>query len=93
VNPAAFALPAIGTFGNVGKGSLRGPGILNWDMGVNKNFAIHERWTMELRAEFFNATNRVNLLAPTSSVNSAGFGSIRTASDPRIGQLAMKIKF
>jgi hypothetical protein len=93
VNPAAFALPAIGTFGNVGKGSLRGPGILDWDMGVHKSFTVTERWSLEFRAEFFNATNRVNLLAPTSSVNSAGFGSIRSASDPRIGQLAMKIIF
>jgi hypothetical protein len=93
VNPTAFALPAIGTFGNVGKGLLRGPSLLSWDVGIHKAFRITERWAVEFRAEFFNAANRVNFLAPTSSVNSAGFGSIRSANDPRIGQMAVKIVF
>lgn len=93
VNPAAFTLPATGSFGNVGKGMLRGPNLFNWDMGIHKGFMVTERWQVQFRAEFFNATNRVNLLAPTAAVNSAGFGSIRSASDPRIGQMALKILF
>jgi hypothetical protein len=91
--PSAFALPALGTFGNMAKGTLRGPGLFNWDMGVFKRFPIRERWSLQFRAEFFNAFNRVNLNNPVSSVSAGGFGSINSARDPRIGQLALKLLF
>jgi len=98
INPAAFGLPALGQFGNSGKASLRFPGQATWDMGFFKSFPIHERWSVQFRAEFFNIFNRVNYQAPNQnnqvdSVNSAGFGSIRAANDPRIGQMALKIFF
>jgi Carboxypeptidase regulatory-like domain len=93
INPSAFALPAVGTFGNIGKGEFRSPGLFNWDMGLLKGFNFTERLRVQFRAEFFNATNRVNLSPPTGAVNSAGFGSVPSATDPRIGQLALKILF
>jgi hypothetical protein len=91
--PAAFALPAVGTFGNVAKGTFRGPGLFNWDIGVTKHFHMNERWDLQFRAEFFNAMNRVNLNGPGASVNGAGFGAIRSGRDPRIGQMALKLSF
>jgi hypothetical protein len=91
--PGAFALPALGTFGNMAKGTLRGPGLFNWDMGLFKRFPIRERWSLQFRAEFFNTFNRVNLNNPVSSVSAGGFGSITSARDPRIGQLALKLFF
>jgi hypothetical protein len=93
LSPQAFALPAVGTFGNLGKGSLRSPGLFNWDLGLHKGFQIREHWELQFRAEFFNSLNRVNLNPPTSGVNSAGFGSILSSTDPRIGQLALKVLF
>jgi hypothetical protein len=98
VNPKAFVLPNIGEFGNVGKGSLRAPGYASWDAGLFKNFHVQERWRVQFRAEFFNVLNRVNLKAPdqtnqTNNVSAAGFGSIQSANDPRIGQLALKVVF
>ncbi len=93
LSPQAFALPAVGTFGNLGKGSLRSPGLFNWDLGLHKGFQIREHWELQVRAEFFNSLNRVNLNPPTSGVNSAGFGSILSSTDPRIGQLALKVLF
>jgi hypothetical protein len=77
----------------VGKDSVRGPGLFNWDIGLAKEFFIRERTVLQFRAEFFNASNKVNYSDPVSSISSAGFGSIRTAADPRIGQLAMKLRF
>ena len=62
-------------------------------MGVFKNFPIHEKTRLQFRAEFFNVFNKVNLSNPVSTVNAAGFGSIRNAGDPRIGQLALKLYF
>jgi len=96
INPAAFGLPALGGFGNAGKGLVRYRGQATWDMSFIKNFTIRENLKVQYRAEFFNIFNRVNYTAPNQSnqvdsVNSAGFGSIRAANDPRIGQMALKI--
>lgn len=93
LNPDSFRLPDAGTFGNVGKNSVTGPGFFNWDVGFFKNIPIHERWRLQFRGEFFNVFNRVNLNNPTNGVSSGGFGSIRGSGDPRIGQLALKIFF
>jgi len=104
--PSSFAAPALGSFGTLGKGVLRGPGLLNTDAGIYKNFAIRERLTVQFRAEFFNIFNRANFYSPSNlsstgystgslgdSLSGAGFGDILAARDPRIGQLALKIAF
>ncbi|MCU1258541.1 MAG: TonB-dependent receptor, plug [Bryobacterales bacterium] len=91
--PSAFGLPAIGTFGNVGKGSLRGPDLFNWDTGLFKEFPIRERMRLQFRAEFFNTLNRKNFNNPNVTQSAGGFGSITSAQDPRIGQLALKLQF
>jgi hypothetical protein len=91
--PGSFGLNAAGTYGNVGKGAFTGPNYIDWDMGVFKNFNLTEKVKLQFRAEFFNIFNRANFLDPVTSVSSAGFGSIKTANDPRIGQLALKLNF
>jgi hypothetical protein len=94
LNPAAFALPAVGTYGNVGKGSLRGPHLVNWDTGLFKEFPLSaERLRLQFRAEFFNVLNHTNFSDPKVGFSSGGFGSIAAAGDPRIGQLALKLLF
>lgn len=94
LNPASFARPATGTFGNVGKGFISGPDLTTWDMGFFKDIPLRgERYRLQFRAEFFNIFNRVNFNDPTNSVSSGGFGQIRGAGDPRIGQLALKVFF
>jgi hypothetical protein len=68
-------------------------------MGFFKNIPIGEqRFRLQIRAEFFNIFNRVNFTQPNQSnqvdqVSAGGFGSIKAANDPRIGQLALKIFF
>lgn len=99
LNPASFTQPAAGTFGNVGKGSLRWPGYFDWDMGLARTFPLSERFSLQFRAEYFNVFNRVNYRSDDSTVsnagnrNASGFGRITSAEDPRIGQLALKILF
>jgi hypothetical protein len=100
LNPAAFATNPANTFGNVGKGSVRYPGSYAWDIGLSKNFSITERVKLQFRAEFFNVFNRVNFLSDEGTVNNfarfnntARFGSLQTAADPRIGQMALKLSF
>jgi hypothetical protein len=94
LDPAAFQLPPIGTFGNVRKGSLRGPGYFNSDVAVFKNFPVHgDRAQLQFRMEYFNVLNRANLNGPVNSVSGSGLGQILSAQDPRIGQLSLKMIF
>ena len=91
--PSVFTLPAIGTYGNVGKGLLRGPNLVTLDTGIFKEMHFTEGWRLQLRGEFFNVTNRVNYNNPNVTQSAGGFGSITGAGDPRIGQLALKFLF
>jgi len=96
LNTSLFALPAIGTFGNIGKGAFRGPNRWNVDSGLLKNFYVspsHEVWRFQLRGEFFNILNHTQLNDPTTSRNSGNFGGIYGTGDPRIIQLALKFFF
>jgi hypothetical protein len=94
LNVSAFALPDLGSFGNIGKNSLRGPGFFNWDFGLAKTFKINERLALQFRGEFFNLSNHVNFGQPSDGVSSGTFGRIlSTASAARIGQLGLKIQF
>jgi len=93
LNLKAFATPALGSFGNLGKGVLRGPGSYNFDVSLSKNFTIRENISARFRAEAFNALNHMSLGDPTASLSGAGFGTIRSGSAPRVIQLALKIVF
>lgn len=96
LNTTLFALPAIGTFGNVGKGAFRGPGQTYMDMGLIKNFYPkkgNEDLRMQLRGEFFNVFNHAAFNDPNLAANSGNFGGIYSAGDPRIIQLAVKVFF
>ncbi len=92
-NTDAFAVPAPFRFGTAGRSILRGPGTINFDMNLVKNFAITERWKFELRGEFFNAFNNTNFGLPAASVGAPAFGTIRSASAGRAVQLAARITF
>jgi hypothetical protein len=57
VNPAAFSMPPPGTYGNLGRNALRGPGISPLDLTLSKKFAIREAMDLEFRAECYNLLN------------------------------------
>jgi hypothetical protein len=81
INPSAFALPAIGTFGNVGKGIISGPGMLNFDVNIAKNIPVSERWKLQFRAELFNIFNHANFLDPGTLSSSSGSSVAFAASN------------
>ncbi len=93
LNPASFTSPAPGTFGNIIKGSFRGPSYFDWDAGVFRNFPIKQKLILQYRAEFFNVLNRTNFSDPNTDVTGGGFGQITGADDPRIGQMALMLSF
>jgi hypothetical protein len=98
LNPAAFAQPALGTYGNMGRNSILGPGSFRIDLGVTRAFKVRERQSFEFRAEAFNAMNHVNpgLAAANLTLNNANFGkmqNLQTGLAPRVIQLALKFVF
>jgi hypothetical protein len=88
-----FALPALGTFGTVGRNTLIGPGLINFDSAIFKQFRFAERRELEFRWETFNAANRPNLGNPISSFTNGAFGRITTAGSPRIMQFGLKLYY
>jgi hypothetical protein len=99
---------ATGTdIGVVGRNTLRGPRQLNVDFGLARRFSVSEWKSLEIRAEFFNLFNHVNLASPMSDlnggtidsstgrvINAGSFGLITsTSSNPRIIQFAAKLRF
>jgi hypothetical protein len=80
-NPAAFLLPAAGTYGNAGRNILEGPGLVNLDTSLVKTTAIGENLKAELRAEFFNIINHANFGLPVVGMFASGLPS------PTAGQI------
>jgi hypothetical protein len=79
-NPNAFILPPTGTYGNVGRNVLVGPGLAATDLSIGKNTAITEKLRAQFRAEFFNIFNRANFGTPNAVVfSSAGSAPATTA--------------
>jgi hypothetical protein len=105
INRAAFVVPsnaeiAAGNFyGNAGRNSIRQPGLANFDFSVGKNFAVRENLRLQFRAEVFNLTNTPFFGIPGNpgsvdpNYNSASFGRVTMAGDPRIVQLGLKLVF
>ncbi len=93
LNPAAFSTPAAGTFGNVGRNSLVGPGYADLDLVIARAFATGRSSRLELRAEAFNLLNRRNYTLVGRILNSDAFGKLLSQSDPRQWQFGVRLTF
>lgn len=99
-DPTAFALPDAGFFGNLGRNTLIGPGLVMVDMSVNKRFRITERVEAQFRTEMFNALNRPNFSIPSQRTVFSSSGPVgsagritSTATSARQLQLGLKLVF
>lgn len=92
-NIADFVPNAVGTYGGIGKNSLRGPRMFDTDLALLKAGKFQERVGYEFRAEFYNVFNNVNFGDPDAGLQDSNFGAIGSASDPRILQMALKLNF
>jgi hypothetical protein len=91
---SCFASPAVGYFGTSGRSPIDGPGINNWDLGLEKTFSIREQTRLEFRGELFNAFNHAQFTMLTTDTGSgANFGRISSARAPRLIQLGLKLLF
>jgi carboxypeptidase family protein len=76
LNPAAFAIPKPGTYGNLQRGALHGPNFAQFDMVLSKRFAVTESARLDFRAEIFNIFNHANFSNPPATLpNALGIGT------------------
>jgi hypothetical protein len=100
LNPASFTANPAGTYGDITKGSFRGPHYTDVDSAIARNFAMGEKLALQLRAEYFNLFNHTNFGDPGTTLTGT-FGQITgttpqngaAANDPRIAQFSAKLIF
>lgn len=92
-NPAAFTQNAIGTFGTLRPNSLVNPGYIDFDINLQKNFTIAEKYGLEFRSSLYNAFNHSNLDAPVSTLTSPDFGQIVGTSNPRVIEFGLRFTY
>jgi hypothetical protein len=92
-NTAAFVPSAQFTLGTASRNPVRGPSYRNVDLAVARRIPMVQRTALELRLEVFNLLNTAQFGAPAGVAGSPNFGTIVTAFDPRVIQLAFKLHF
>jgi hypothetical protein len=95
INPACFVAPAAGLLGNANRVPVSGPGFVNTDFSVIKQFALpREGMGLNFRAEFFNLFNHPQFGSPVNDIAAPGFGSVNsTVNNPRVVQFGLKLTF
>ncbi|HXJ37908.1 MAG TPA: hypothetical protein VNH18_01445, partial [Bryobacteraceae bacterium] len=89
-----FVLPALYTYGNAGRNTLRGDKLIQLDMSLIKNFRISETRSFDFRAQVFNLTNTPSFSNPAASVNLATGGQITsTRNQPRLFEFGLKFNY
>jgi hypothetical protein len=103
-DPAAFQLQPDGAYGNLGRNTLRGPGMASIDMGLTRQFPVGETLRLQFRTEMFNVLNRANFAVPdfparqvfldaSGTVNPRAGVITRTVTTSRQLQFALRLQF
>lgn len=92
-NKSAFTSEVEGVIGNSNPRPIFGPGILNTDAGLTKTTQITDRYSFQIRGEFFNVFNHAQFTAVQGNYASSQFGQATAASPARIGQVSAKFLF
>ena len=92
-NTSVFATAPDTRRGNATVGQIEGPHFYRWDLSLRKRFALPRNSNVELRADAFNAFNRVNYNNPATVVTNTTFGTISTAKTPRELQFSLRYQF
>jgi hypothetical protein len=104
LNPAAFALPAAGTFGNLGAYAIHLPLWNNWNASVTKPFPVRERWRWDVRFEMYNVLNHLSVYSVNTgsynglktdgvSSNTANWGYVSGTTEPRTMQASLRVSW
>ena len=92
LNPAAFQMPALGTYGNLGLNNMKGPGVFQLNLALSREFRITEGKKLQLRAEAFNLPNHLNPFTPgIGPINTTLFGGQVPLNASNFGQITNDI--
>ncbi len=95
-NTALFSLPALGQFGTASRRFFSGPGMMNFDVALQKNLRLTESKSLQFRMETFNTFNHAQFFGAASvdgNISDATFGQIVNSMPPRLVQLSAKFIF
>jgi hypothetical protein len=100
-DPTAFAAVTQVRYGTTGRNILRGPGLVNLDASLFRNFRVTERWNIQLRGESYNVSNTPHFSNPSGNISAGGFLAITSAlsrannveGGERQFRLALKVSF
>jgi hypothetical protein len=93
-NNCAFVIQPTGTFGNMGRDTMVGPGTWNLDSAIWRTFRVREKYKLDFRGEGFNVLNHANWGNPATALNTGNPGQITSSTgSARILQVAMKLTF
>lgn len=90
---SAFGQPGANRWGTAGRNTVRGPGMINYDFSVFKDFNVYERAKIEFRTEFYNLTNTPHFNNPVTNFNAGNFGEVTSAYGQRNIQFALRVIF
>jgi hypothetical protein len=89
-DPSSFAAPSATAFGSCGQNVLRGPGLLNGDISIQKSISVTERWNAAFRVEMFNVANTPHHASPgfNSSTGTTSANNVQNSAFMNITQIA-----
>ena len=93
LNPAAYAPPATGRWGNAGRNTITGPGQLNLSASLARTFRVGDKLNLDVRADASNPLNHVTYPSWNATINSAQFGLPMSANQMRTVQTTLRLRF
>lgn len=93
LNPAAYAAPTVGEWGNAGRNSITGPGQFALDVSMGRTFRLKDRFNLDLRIDSTNALNHVTFTSWNTTLNNAQFGLPVAANAMRSVQTVLRVRF
>jgi hypothetical protein len=88
-----YVAPPPDHLGSASPFSLLGPGRLNWDLSMFKNFVLRESMSLQFRAEAFNVLNHTSFRSPNTTASSRDYGTVSASVPPRLLQFGLKLYF
>jgi len=95
-NTSLFTPNALGTPGTASRRTFHGPGMVNFDLALLRNFRVRESQSLQFRLETFNRFNHTQFFGPVAvdgDIDSKLFGQVVKAASPRLMQVALKYIF
>ena len=93
LNPAAYAAPAPGQWGNAGRDSITGPMSFSLNGSLARTFRVRDRYNLDLRFDSTNLLNHVTYSGWVTTINSAQFGLPAAANSMRTVQTTLRLRF